>query len=137
MQAPHLVIVDSVSALIAPVLGGAHGSGQGHALMAAVARSLKNLAETLSLAVLVTNHMVGGGSRRLEGDPSAAGPGAGLAPAGNRPALGEGWRNQPHVRVQLSMPPEGSAASGAAYNGASEETCVSECNMINRGSCGR
>ncbi|KAI4322179.1 hypothetical protein L6164_021896 [Bauhinia variegata] len=53
-----LLIVDSISSLITPILG---SSGpQGHALMISAGFLLKKLAHEHNLAVLVTNHMVGG-----------------------------------------------------------------------------
>ncbi|XP_031247554.1 DNA repair protein RAD51 homolog 4 isoform X2 [Pistacia vera] len=77
-----LLIVDSISSLISPVLGGS--GSQGRALMISAGFLLKKLAHEYNLAVLVTNHTVGG-----EG---------GLA----KPALGESWKSVPHVRLFLS-----------------------------------
>ncbi|KAJ7980910.1 DNA repair protein RAD51-like 4 [Quillaja saponaria] len=78
----QLLIVDSISSLITPILG---GSGpQGHALMISAGFLLKKLAHEHNLAVLVTNHMVGG-----EGGIT-------------KPALGESWKSVPHVRLLLS-----------------------------------
>ncbi|KAJ9543650.1 hypothetical protein OSB04_023357 [Centaurea solstitialis] len=79
----RLIIVDSVSSLIAPILGGS--SAQGHALMVSVGYLLKELADKHNIAVVVTNHMVGGEGGTL------------------KPALGESWKNVPHVRLQLSQ----------------------------------
>ncbi|XP_052201330.1 DNA repair protein RAD51 homolog 4 isoform X2 [Diospyros lotus] len=78
----QLLIVDSISSLITPVLGGS--SSHGHALMISAGYLLKKMANEHNLAVLVTNHMVGG-----EGGIS-------------KPALGESWKSIPHVRLQLS-----------------------------------
>ncbi|XP_015582045.1 DNA repair protein RAD51 homolog 4 isoform X1 [Ricinus communis] len=76
------LIVDSISSLITPILGG--GGSQGHALMTSAGILLKKLAHEHNIAVLVTNHMVAG-----EG--------------GNfKPALGESWKSIPHVRLLLS-----------------------------------
>ncbi|KAE9593237.1 putative ATP diphosphatase [Lupinus albus] len=78
----RLLIVDSISSLITPILG---GSGpQGHAMMISAGILLKKLAYEHNIAVLVTNHMVGG-----EGGTS-------------KPALGESWKSVPHVRLLLS-----------------------------------
>eukprot|EP00879_Flechtneria_rotunda_P013682 GHRR01014292.1.p1 GENE.GHRR01014292.1~~GHRR01014292.1.p1 ORF type:complete len:134 (+),score=49.92 GHRR01014292.1:30-431(+) len=83
----------------------------GHVLVAEAGRLLRHLADSLQLAVLVTNHVVGsgsfgGGSSR---DDTATGAGcvvAGVGPVGvnygYKPALGEQWRTLPHVRLQLS-----------------------------------
>ncbi|KAI3811619.1 hypothetical protein L1987_21345 [Smallanthus sonchifolius] len=78
----RLVIIDSVSSLIAPLLGG--GNAQGHALMVSVGYLLKKLADRHNIAVVVTNHMVSGEVGNL------------------KPALGESWKNIPHVRLQFS-----------------------------------
>ena len=80
----QLIVVDSVSALVTPVLGaGGTQHSQGHALMLGVGRLLKHIAVHYTLAVLCTNHVVGSNS-----EP--------------RPALGETWKNQPHVRLHLT-----------------------------------
>lgn len=78
----RLVVVDSASALVTPVLGGGPNS-QGHMLMSALSRTLKRLAAQHRLAVLVTNHTVSG----PDGRP--------------KPALGESWRSVPHMRCLL------------------------------------
>ncbi|KAK7312501.1 hypothetical protein VNO77_36404 [Canavalia gladiata] len=81
-QHVRLLIVDSISSLITPILG---GSGpQGHALMISAGFLLKKLANEHNLAVLVTNHVVGGED--------------GIS----KPALGESWKSVPHVRLLLS-----------------------------------
>ncbi|XP_047322228.1 DNA repair protein RAD51 homolog 4 [Impatiens glandulifera] len=77
----RLLIIDSVSSLISPTLGGS--ASQGHALMVSAGVFLKKLAFEHNLSILVTNHMVGG-----EGGIS-------------KPALGENWKSIPHVRLQL------------------------------------
>ncbi|GMN24365.1 hypothetical protein TIFTF001_000532 [Ficus carica] len=78
----RLLIIDSISSLITPILG---GSGlQGHSLMTSVGFLLKKLAHEHNLVVLVTNHTVGGDG----GVP--------------KPALGETWKSIPHVRLMLS-----------------------------------
>ncbi|XP_022729044.1 DNA repair protein RAD51 homolog 4 isoform X3 [Durio zibethinus] len=78
----RLLIVDSISLLIAPVLGGT--STRGRALMASAGYLLKKLAHQHNLAVLVINHTVGS-----EGGTS-------------KPALGDSWKSIPHSRLLLS-----------------------------------
>ena len=56
---PSLLIVDSLSFLVSPVLGPG-GADDGHALMICLGRALKQIAQTQKLAVLSTNHIVGG-----------------------------------------------------------------------------
>lgn len=86
---PKLLIVDSVSALITPILGaGGTQQSHGHALMSALGRLLKYMAACYTVAILCTNHMVG----------SSTNP---------RPALGESWKIQPHTRLQLIRPDVG------------------------------
>ncbi|KAK7262412.1 hypothetical protein RJT34_29985 [Clitoria ternatea] len=81
-QHVRLLIVDSISSLITPILG---GSGpQGHALMISAGFLLKKLAHEHNIAVMVTNHVVSGED--------------GIS----KPALGESWKSVPHVRLFLS-----------------------------------
>ncbi|XP_059315212.1 DNA repair protein RAD51 homolog 4 isoform X5 [Lycium ferocissimum] len=77
-----MLIIDSISSLITPILGG--GGAQGHALMVSVGFLLKRLAHEHDISILVTNHMVGGERGT------------------SKPALGESWRSVPHVRLLLS-----------------------------------
>ncbi|CAH9072530.1 unnamed protein product [Cuscuta epithymum] len=77
-----LLIIDSISSLIAPVLGGS--GAHGHALMVSAGLMLKQLADEHDLPVLVTNHMVAGEGSNL------------------KPALGESWKGIPHTRLLLS-----------------------------------
>lgn len=78
----RMLIVDSISSLIAPILGG--GGAHGHALMVSAGFLLKRLAHEHDISILVTNHMVAG------------------ARGTSKPALGESWRSIPHVRLLLS-----------------------------------
>ncbi|CAA0839851.1 DNA repair protein RAD51 homolog 4 [Striga hermonthica] len=78
----RMLIIDSLSSLIAPILGG--GGAHGHALMLTAGFLLKELANEHNLSVLVTNHTVAGE--------------AGMC----KPALGESWKSIPHVRLLLS-----------------------------------
>ncbi|KAJ4971642.1 hypothetical protein NE237_004741 [Protea cynaroides] len=77
-----LLIIDSISSLITPILGG--NGANGRSLMISAGLLLKKLAHEHSLSVLVTNHMVGGEGGAL------------------KPALGESWKSVPHVRILLS-----------------------------------
>ncbi|BBH04725.1 homolog of RAD51 D, partial [Prunus dulcis] len=78
----RLLIVDSISSLITPILG--NSGSQGRALMISAGYMLKKLAHEHDVAVLVTNHTVGG----ERGIP--------------KPALGQIWKSIPHVRFLLS-----------------------------------
>ncbi|XP_027718330.1 DNA repair protein RAD51 homolog 4-like isoform X2 [Vombatus ursinus] len=77
-----IVVVDSVSAVVSPLLGGQHSEGL--ALMMQLARELKTLARELGIAVLVTNHV----TRERESGKL-------------RPALGRSWSFVPSTRVFL------------------------------------
>ncbi|XP_043819123.1 DNA repair protein RAD51 homolog 4 isoform X1 [Dromiciops gliroides] len=85
-----IVVVDSVSAVISPLLGGQHSEGL--ALMMQLARELKTLARELGIAVLVTNHV----TRERESGRL-------------KPALGRSWSFVPSTRVLLEAR-EGSGA---------------------------
>ncbi|MEE6469713.1 hypothetical protein FKM82_008737 [Ascaphus truei] len=77
----RLVIIDSVCAVIYPLLGG--NQAEGMAIMMQLARELKTVARELSLAVLVTNHVTKDGA------------------TGIRPALGRSWSFVPSTRILL------------------------------------
>ncbi|XP_050369238.1 DNA repair protein RAD51 homolog 4 [Argentina anserina] len=79
----RLLIVDSISSLISPILG--NSSSQGRALMTSAGYLLKKLAHEHNIVVLVTNHTVGG----EKGIP--------------KPALGQTWKSVVHVRLLLSV----------------------------------
>ncbi|XP_074045024.1 DNA repair protein RAD51 homolog 4 isoform X3 [Macrotis lagotis] len=87
-----IVVVDSVSAVVSPFLGGQHGEGL--ALMMQLARELKTLARELGIAVLVTNHVT------RDRDSGKL-----------RPALGRSWSFVPSTRVLLEV----QAGSGAPH----------------------
>ncbi|KAL6098349.1 rad51d [Pungitius sinensis] len=75
------LIVDSVSAVMAPLLGGRQNEGM--SLMMQVAGLLKTMAKDFNVAALVTNHV----SRGLGGEP--------------QPGLGASWGPVPRTRVLL------------------------------------
>ncbi|CAN6210163.1 unnamed protein product [Urochloa humidicola] len=77
-----LLIIDSISSLLAPIIGGKYP--QGRSMMISVAMILKKLADEHNLSVLVTNHMVSAGNGAV------------------KPALGESWKAVPHVRLVIS-----------------------------------
>jgi hypothetical protein len=117
---PSLVVIDSVSAVVGPVLGMPQ-HGQGYTALASLGRQLRHLAQAHRLAVLVTNHVVasrtwedkdGGGEPQQRAQPrrqAAQGGGAASAGGGRQlvPAMGESWRSQVHVRLTLALTPEG------------------------------
>ncbi|KAM3934192.1 DNA repair protein RAD51 homolog 4 isoform 1-T2 [Leptodactylus fuscus] len=77
----RLVVLDSVCAVIYPLLGGKQTEGM--AVMMYLARELQTLAHDFSLTVLVTNHITKDGL------------------AGFRPALGRSWSFVPSTRIQI------------------------------------
>ncbi|KAM8977344.1 DNA repair protein RAD51 homolog 4 [Pelodytes ibericus] len=77
----RLVIIDSVCAVIYPLLGGKQTEGM--AMMMHLARELQTLARDFSLAVLITNHITKDGAN------------------GIRPALGRSWSFVPSTRILL------------------------------------
>ncbi|NXV69671.1 RA51D protein, partial [Molothrus ater] len=77
-----VVVLDSVSAVISPLLGGRQSEGL--ALMMQLSRELKTLAREFSLAVVVTNQVT---------RDSSSGP--------LKPALGRSWSFVPSTRVLL------------------------------------
>ncbi|NWW90048.1 RA51D protein, partial [Rhynochetos jubatus] len=77
-----IVVIDSVSAVIYPLLGGKQSEGL--AIMMQLARELKTLAREFSLAIVVTNQVT---------RDSSTGP--------LKPALGRSWSFVPSTRVLL------------------------------------
>ncbi|XP_055257043.1 DNA repair protein RAD51 homolog 4 isoform X6 [Moschus berezovskii] len=88
-----VVVVDSVAAVVAPLLGGQQREGL--ALMMQLARELKTLARDLSVAVLVTNHMT------RDRDSGQL-----------KPALGRSWSFVPSTRILLDST-QGSGSLGS------------------------
>ncbi|XP_068188138.1 DNA repair protein RAD51 homolog 4 isoform X2 [Antennarius striatus] len=80
-----VLIVDSVSAVISPVLGGKQSEGM--SLMTQVASVLKTTAKDFNVSVLVTNHVTWGGG----------GGGGGEL----QPGLGASWSHVPRPRILL------------------------------------
>jgi len=127
-----LLIIDSLSALISPLLGMPRHS-QGYTLLACISRTLRCLSQEGPLAVVVTNHLV------VQRGGQHGGLGAGAVPGtrGLGPAMGETWRNQPHTRLQLMMGPLG-APDGArqAILTKSSIKAVGEARWFNIAGCG-
>eukprot|EP00052_Salpingoeca_macrocollata_P020800 m.175606 g.175606 ORF g.175606 m.175606 type:complete len:303 (-) comp21360_c0_seq6:39-947(-) len=80
-SALRLLVVDSLAALLTPLVGGRQTHGP--AIMSSLGVKIKALALDHNLAVLVTNYMVSEGG------------------GGSRPALGVSWASVPHMRLQL------------------------------------
>ncbi|KAM4796663.1 DNA repair protein RAD51 homolog 4 isoform 1-T1 [Rhinophrynus dorsalis] len=78
----RLVIIDSVCAVIYPLLGGKQTEGM--AIMMQLARELQTMAHDYSLAILITNHITKDGA------------------TGIRPALGRSWSFVPSTRILLT-----------------------------------
>ncbi|KAG8520201.1 DNA repair protein RAD51-4, partial [Galemys pyrenaicus] len=87
-----VVVVDSVTAVVSPLLGGQQREGL--ALMMQLARELKTLARDLNVAVVVTNHMT------RDRDSGKL-----------KPALGRSWSFVPSTRILLEVG-KGTGASG-------------------------
>ncbi|XP_071848599.1 DNA repair protein RAD51 homolog 4-like isoform X2 [Apostichopus japonicus] len=81
-----MVIVDSVSSLLAPLLGGNQVDGQ--ALIGHLAQALKVLPVEFYTSVLVTNTVVQGESWDEK-----------------KPALGRSWQSVPHTRIMIKQDP--------------------------------
>ena len=86
-----LLVVDSLSQLLSPVLTRMHH--QGYTAMASVGAALRALAPAHNCAVLYTNHTVGAGAGAGE-----RGNGCGAV----KPALGIRWTSTPHRRLCLT-----------------------------------
>uniref|UniRef100_A0A4X1T9Z2 RecA family profile 1 domain-containing protein n=1 Tax=Sus scrofa TaxID=9823 RepID=A0A4X1T9Z2_PIG len=87
-----VVVVDSVTAVVSPLLGGQQREGL--ALMMQLARELKTLARDLGVAVVVTNHVT---RDRDSGK--------------HKPALGRSWSFVPSTRLLLDISQDAGAGS--------------------------
>ncbi|XP_034461880.1 DNA repair protein RAD51 homolog 4 isoform X2 [Hippoglossus hippoglossus] len=92
------VIVDSVSAVISPLLGGKQNEGL--SLMIQVAGVLKTMAKDFNIAALVTNHVTRRGSGEVQ------------------PGLGASWGHIPRTRVLLERLEEAGAVSRSSLRSA-------------------
>ncbi|XP_068436584.1 DNA repair protein RAD51 homolog 4 [Clinocottus analis] len=97
------LIVDSVSAVIAPLLGGKQNEGM--SLMIQVAGALKTLAKDLNVAALVSNHVTRSGDGELQ------------------PGLGASWAPVPRTRILLERA-EGGAAEDAVHSSVRSATLI-------------
>ncbi|XP_047462801.1 DNA repair protein RAD51 homolog 4 [Mugil cephalus] len=93
------VIVDSVSAVISPLLGGRQNEGM--SLMIQVSGVLKTMAKDFNVAVLVTNHVTRSGSGEVQ------------------PGLGASWSHIPRTRILLERVERAAAVSRSALRSAS------------------
>jgi Rad51 len=111
----RLVILDSATSVLAPLLGG-DATAQGHVTLSTLAHSLAHTALALGVCVLVTNSMVS--DRRVTHPTTAVNTAAsatdddvngaaadyeeqGTVTWGRKPALGLAWTHAPSVRVVL------------------------------------
>uniref|UniRef100_A0A3P8SQE6 DNA repair protein RAD51 homolog 4 n=1 Tax=Amphiprion percula TaxID=161767 RepID=A0A3P8SQE6_AMPPE len=92
------VIVDSVSAVISPLLGGKHNEGM--SLMIQVAGVLKTMAKDFNVAALVTNHVTRSGSGEVQ------------------PGLGASWSHIPRTRILLERLEPAAAVSPSGLRSA-------------------
>jgi len=105
-QQMGLLVVDSLSSLLSPVITRMHH--QGYTVMASVASLLRSLAPAHNCAVIYTNHTVsaaGGGGGGSDG--AGAGPSI-------KPALGIRWTSTPHRRLCLSRDTAGAGGRCSA-----------------------
>lgn len=97
--APALLVCDSASALLSPLLN--HKLQQGRSLLLSLGGGFKAVADELRVAVLITNHTVSGRDREQ---------------GTLRPALGEAWKSQRAC---------GSPGESGPSNARMQHTCAS------------
>lgn len=88
MQHLRMIIVDSVAAVVSPILGGQQIHG--HSLMVNLSRILKSLAVEHSVAVVITNNVVTDSSK---------------SSFSTKPALGPTWAHVPNTRLFIQRSP--------------------------------
>ncbi|TWW75209.1 RAD51 -like protein 4 R51H3 [Takifugu flavidus] len=103
------VIVDSVSAVIAPVLGGKQNEGM--SLMTQVGGVLKTIAKDFNIAALVTNHV----TRSLRGEV--------------QPGLGMSWSHVPRTRILLERVEAASAGCSSLRSATLIKSSRQPCNI--------
>ena len=111
-----LLVVDSLSQLLSPVLTRMHH--QGYTAMASVGAALRALAPAHNCAVLYTNHTVGAGAGAGE---------RGNARGAVKPALGIRWTSTPHRRLCLtrtSMGAGGRCGAEVIYGPGTGSACA-------------
>ena len=102
----RLLVLDSVAAIVSPLLGKFSGIGagakeqhknpMGHSIMMQIGTLLSHIAARHGVAVLVTNHVV-----RAHGGWRSGDGGGGSGRGGTKPALGRSWACVPRVRLEL------------------------------------
>ncbi|KAM7443596.1 DNA repair protein rad51d [Porites harrisoni] len=88
IQHLRMIIVDSVAAVVSPILGGQQIHG--HSLMVNLSRILKSLAVEHSVAVVITNNVVTDSSK---------------SSFSTKPALGPTWAHVPNTRLFIQRSP--------------------------------
>jgi len=83
----RLVILDNISAIFSPILGGKHGTA-GHAALVRVGHTLRKLGIRFGASILIINSTVHDFDSRVEGQV--------------KPALGLSWSSIPNSRVMLN-----------------------------------
>jgi len=103
-QQLRFIVIDSVAALISPIIGGL--SREGHYFMNALSRSLKSLASDFGIAVLITNQTVSNMKDKMRSVNSHNSPQHTLrldweAFSDSKPALGESWSYVADMRLMM------------------------------------
>jgi RAD51-like protein 3 len=105
-----LLVVDSISSLLSPVITRMHH--QGYTVMASVASLLRSLAPVHNCAVLYTNHTVSAGVGNSDNNNNNSN--AGTAGPSIKPALGIRWTSTPHRRLCMSRNSAGAGSQCSA-----------------------
>ncbi|XP_064613255.1 DNA repair protein RAD51 homolog 4-like [Liolophura sinensis] len=105
-----LIVVDSVTRVISPVLGGQQSDG--HALMCQIGLKLRLISSEFSCAVLVTNNLLGAdfGAVNI--------------------ALGRTWLHSPHTRVVLQRQEKTTANTRRARLAKSSRLAISKGSVV-------
>lgn len=96
MRTPSVLIIDSISAVIAPI-SGTRKHSQGDTIMICLSRMVKDMIKRYQMACILTSHIT-----------YSSLPAAGETPF-VRAALGETWRGQPSTRLTLTLLPNNEA----------------------------
>tara|TARA_B110000208_G_scaffold47559_1_gene62993 strand:+ start:188 stop:1141 length:954 start_codon:yes stop_codon:yes gene_type:complete len=125
----RLIVVDSITALLAPILGGDRYA-QGHAAMMELGLLLVRLAEALQCAVIVTNGTVNDRAAKDAAERSVGGGSGGSSGVTTKPALGPSWASVPHARLHLAL--AGGARRSLVRPAARSEATLRKCSRARK-----
>ncbi|KND05134.1 uncharacterized protein SPPG_00804 [Spizellomyces punctatus DAOM BR117] len=100
----RLLIIDSIGALLSPMVG--YGQSQGYVIMMTIAQILKSIALSHGISILVTNYSVSSDFKSTDVGRPFSGGKEGARRERTKPALGTTWSYVPNVRLYFTLDEE-------------------------------